>query len=455
MKKVLVLGCASLLVLVLAVFGYAAYLVRSLNTPEFRKTVLDRAEATVGTKVQVKEMDISVLSGITLKGVTVANPAPFPGDLMTADAFVLRYRLRPLLAGQLEVERLALEKPTLNVLMDAKGGFNYEKLGGGAAAPAGGGAAPAPDAASGSTASPIELVLKQLAVEDARIVMEDHTGAALMRMEDVDLDSSFKVASAGAGGSGTVKVATVSLADLMFLRGLSAPLEMTKETLSLAPIRAKLAGGDVAGDVKVDLKGFRYTAGLDVKGVRVKTLLEEAKSARAVTGTLAAKASFEGSGGLPTMKGKGRAEVADCTVSNAPVFAAVAAALRVPELKDPSFDQCLVEFTLANSRLQTPVVNLKGKQLQLTGKGTMHLVTSALNYDLNLALGTTLLEKIPVRELRAAFKDRGDGFSAIDFKVTGTSIAPQTDLASKIGRAAATEAVKGGVDKLLKKKKLF
>jgi hypothetical protein len=60
-----------------------------------------------------------------------------------------------------------------------------------------------------------------------------------------------------------------------------------------------------------------------------------------------------------------------------------------------------------------------------------------------------------VKELRAAFKDRGDGFSAIDFKVTGTSTAPQTDLASKIGKAAATEAVKGEVDKLLRKKKLF
>ena len=89
-------------------------------------------------------MDISLLSGVTLKGIAIANPAPFPGDFLTADAFVLRYRLRPLLAGRVEVERLALEKPALALAMDARGGFNYEKLGGSACEE---GAPPAPPAA--------------------------------------------------------------------------------------------------------------------------------------------------------------------------------------------------------------------------------------------------------------------------------------------------------------------
>src|SRR5258706_4956577 len=82
-------------------------------------------------------MEISVLSGVPLKGVTIANPDPFPGNLMTAEAFVLRYRLWPLLSGQFEVERLAFEKPRLTLAMDARGTFNYEKLGGRSAGAAG------------------------------------------------------------------------------------------------------------------------------------------------------------------------------------------------------------------------------------------------------------------------------------------------------------------------------
>ena len=450
MKKVLLMGGAVIVLVLLSVFGYAAYLLRSLSTPEFKRTLLERARATVGADVQVKEMDISVLSGVTLNGVTIANPEPLPGNLMTADAFVLRYRLRSLLSGQFEVERLAFEKPRLVLAMDARGNFNYEKLGGRSAGPAG-----KPPAAGGArVAPPIELVLKKLAVDGASLLMQDQAKATLMKIEDLDFDSSFKVAAAGAQGAGKATIGTLSLADMLFLRGLSASLELSKDSVNLAPIRAKLAEGTVGGDIRVSLKdGFRFTANLEVKGASVKTLLEEAKSKAGVTGSLMAKASFEGQGGLPTLKGKGRAEIADCKVANARTLAVVAAALRVPELANPDLDRCLVEFSMTGSRVQTPVLSLTGKQIQINGHGTTNLDTSAIDYDMNLALGKELMDKIGVRELRAAFRDRGDGFSAVDFKVTGTTLAPQTDLASKVGKAAATEAAVGGLKKLFGKKK--
>ena len=146
MKRVLWAGVALVLVVVLAAAGYRVHLVGKLNTPAFQKALLDQATATAGAEVRVKEMDISLLSGVTLKGLAVANPAPFPGDFLTADAFVLRYRLLPLLAGRVEVERLALERPRLALAMDARGGFNYERLGGSAraGAKAASGGAPRP-----------------------------------------------------------------------------------------------------------------------------------------------------------------------------------------------------------------------------------------------------------------------------------------------------------------------
>src|SRR6266498_2196455 len=169
MKKILLAGGVVIVLLLLLGFGTAAYLLRSLSTPEFKRTLLERARATVGAEVLVKELDISVLSGVTLKGVTIANPDPFPGNLMTADAFVLRYRLRSLLSGQFEVERLAFEKPRLVLAMDARGSFNYEKLGGRSAGPAG----RTPATGSARVATPIELVLKKLAVDGASILMQD------------------------------------------------------------------------------------------------------------------------------------------------------------------------------------------------------------------------------------------------------------------------------------------
>src|SRR5216117_3191574 len=68
MKKILLAGGVVIVLVLLLGFGTAAYLLRSLNTPEFKKTLLERAKATVGADVQVKEMDIAILSGLTLKG---------------------------------------------------------------------------------------------------------------------------------------------------------------------------------------------------------------------------------------------------------------------------------------------------------------------------------------------------------------------------------------------------
>lgn len=446
MKRLLLAGAALVLLLALAVLGYGVHLVRKLDTPEFQRSLLDQAKAAVGADVRVEGMDISLLSGVTLRGIVIANPRPWTGDLLAAEAFVLRYRLRPLLAGRVEVERLALEKPSLALAMDARGVFNYERLGGA-------GRLPAPAAPAGLAAVPLRIVLKRLSVEDASIVMTDHTKARLLSVGDAHFRSAFEIEGGMARGEGEATAASVSLADLLFVRDVRSPLTMSKEVVKLAPLRGRVAGGQVTGDVTVHLRGgFRYVANLEVRGADVKALLSEAKSASGVTGTLAAKATFEGSGGLPTLKGRGQGTVGGCRVERARTLALLAGVLQVPELANPDFEECRVEFTQSGSRLSTPVLALKGSAVRLTGRGAVNLDTYGLDYQMTLALAPRLLAKITRPELRPAFKPAADGFSAIDFRLYGTTLEPQTDLVSRIGKAAATEAAKDQLNRLLKRK---
>jgi uncharacterized protein involved in outer membrane biogenesis len=451
LRKVLLSVAILFVVLVCAGLFYASRLLASFKTPEFKRQVLDQASAAVGTKVDVKTMDIDVLSGVTLQGVAVANPAPFAGSLATAEEVVLRYNLRSLLAGHLDVQRLSVRKPVLMLTMDPRGTFNYEKLAGpsskaGAAAGGGGG---------GAASSMLRLVISRLAVEDGEMSMMDDRKASIMRVQDADLESAFTVSGGVAEGKGKAGLGTLALADMLFVRGVSSPLEMSKEKVRLAPIRGKLAGGDVTGDLKLDLQKAAYAMSLDVKGAQVDTLLKESGSSRALTGSLQAKASFEGTGGLPTVKGRGTAFVSSCKLTKAPVMALLAGVLQLPELANPSFDECRMEFTIGGNRVQTPVLRLRGAAMQMTGSGTMSLATSALDYDMELALSKALVDKIGVKEVRAAFKDRGDGFSTVPFKVTGTSDHPQTDLAGRIGKAAATQVLKDQAGRLFGKKKPF
>jgi hypothetical protein len=455
MKKVLFAAAALLGLLVLGVFAGLAWLVHSLDTPEFQKAVLERVRQAAGADVRVERMDVSLLSGLKLEGISVRNPSPFSGDLLTAQAFVLRYRLWPLVSGRFEVDELRLSHPVLAVAMDAQGRFNYERLGG---SRAGVGAAPA-GADRGTlvgAALPLRLVLSRLVVDQAAVVMTDATRARLLSVEAAALDSAFQLEQGVLTGTGRARVRTLSLGDLLFVRDLHAPLRLTKTALTLTPLRGRLAGGEVAGEVTVQYGGgFRYSSRLELKGARVKTLLSEAGSAASADGALSASARFQGTGPVTTIKGSGQATIADCRVNGSRSLALLANVLGLPELAKPDFEECRVEFEQRGYRVAMPVLSLKGAAVALGGKGTLRLDTSALDYDLTLALAPAVFARLSRKELRPAFHTRPDGWASIDFRLTGTTLEPKTDLLARVGRGAAEEAVKQGLGRLLGRKKVF
>ncbi len=462
MKKILLVAAALGVVVILGALAYGAHLVKRLDSPEFQEQVRAEVSRQMGAEVRLEEMDIALLSGLTLRGIAVANPAPFEGDLFSASAFELRYKLRPLLSGRVEVERLVLDEPILGLIVDEGGRFNYEGLGGKTAAASGPetpsgaepGAGPTADAATGGIESSafVDIVLSEVRVSDARVTMVDDADTNLMTVEDVDFAARLEVRGGITRGEAEARISTVSMADVLFVRGIEAPLTMSKEQVQLSPVEGQVAGGTARGEMTTHLQdGFRYEGELDLTGVSVKTLLEEAQSNLRVSGTLQGSLSFEGTGPMSTLKANGHAEVDDCRVEDSKMLAVLSRVLKVPELASPDFEDCRIEYSLANNVLSTPVVSLKGQAMEVTGRGRVNLLRSTLDYDLNLALTEALLNKITVPQLRGAFEPRGDGFSEIAFRAYGTTDAPETDILTRVGRAAAEDVVKDQANKLLKR----
>jgi len=131
-----------------------------------------------------------------------------------------------------------------------------------------------------------------------------------------------------------------------------------------------------------------------------------------------------------------------------PLLKMVGTLLQVEELKQLKFDQCLLEFTLADNVMQTPVIKITAPRVQLTGHGSVQLADYSLNHEFTLALAQDLLSKLP-KEVRDALTQRADGYYTLSFKVTGPYDSPKTDLGNVLVKDAAKGLLKA-LPKLLK-----
>ena len=119
---VVVLGAAALL-------GVALFaLTRYLESEAFRRAAVAAAQDTLGASVTVGEMHISLFSGATFRQVVVGNPPGLTGELLRADALVVRPRLLPLLRRRLEIAELRLDAPAITLIRNDHGEWSFERL---------------------------------------------------------------------------------------------------------------------------------------------------------------------------------------------------------------------------------------------------------------------------------------------------------------------------------------
>jgi uncharacterized protein involved in outer membrane biogenesis len=443
--KIILLIVVVLVVLVIALLFAAA---RYIESPAMKAKILAAAESAIGAPLEVREFNVSVFGGIELRGVRVPQPQPFSqvsAPFLQADAFVFRHSLwKSLLFRRAEIEKVSLEKPVLTLARNQKAEWNYELLG---EKPA----EPAPTAApSAPLAVPLDISLSRLVMDDGEIVALNEKGNALARLQGMDLSASVRFSGEKMSGAGKASMKTLAIADSIFVRKIAAPVTISSDDIKLSPLSGKLADGDASGDLILKLAGgFKYVLNLHVKNGDVAKLLEEAGTKRVLVGKLQANAALKGTGGLPTVVGNGRAEIVGGTLAGVPLQQFLATLLQVPALAEIKFGECVMEFSISNNVMQTPVIRLISPHVHVTGNGAVALDDYALNHNLTLALAKGMLDKTP-KEIRNVFTERDDGFMTIDFRVWGPYDAPKTDIAARIIRGAGEQLLEKGLRKLLK-----
>ena len=445
----LVLGVVALIAVAA---GFA--LDRYLQSPAFKEAVIRSAHDLLGSDVRIGDIHVSLLSGASLTAVSVANPPGFDGDLLHADAVVLRYRLWPLLRKRLEIGRLVLEGPTLAVTRREAGEWNYEHLG--ARGPASGVRTPRA-APSAETPSPsgvvggLDVVLPEVVVSRGVVLVTGPSAAPIARLDQLDLTATLGWTGGAVRGDGHLSAGALSIGDRLFVRQVAAPLAFTPGEVKLATLTGTLGGGNLKADLLVrPVAGFGYSATIAVRDADVQTLLREAHVRRALGGgRLQLLASVEGTGGPAGPTGQGRAEVTGGELVDVPLLRTVQLVLQLPFLRSMKLDEFWVDFSLARNVLTMPALRVASHDLRITGKGTVRLDTETLDHQLTLALPKATVDRAP-RDVRRVFTEQPDGWPTLAFRVWGPYDAPRTDLTDRVLRGAAEGALRKGLQQLFR-----
>lgn len=175
----------------------AVVLVKVLVTPEkIRETVLPLAEDTLQRKVELGEIEIGLLSGVSLRNLKVQNKDG-SGDFISVRTLELSYQFWPLLCGQVAIDRVLLEQPKISVVRNPDGSFNFSDLLGEEhpetdASAAGKGETTTEQSSSNERS--IDLLVSEVAIKSGELLFVDRTQNAQSpyryRLEKLDLHAA-------------------------------------------------------------------------------------------------------------------------------------------------------------------------------------------------------------------------------------------------------------------------
>jgi AsmA protein len=199
-----------IVVLVLIVILFVTPFLIPVN--KFRPTIEGKASASLGRKVQLGNLSLSILGGsLGIDNLSISDDPKFnSGPFLTAKSVKVGVELMPLIfSQQVNVTEVSIENPQVVMLKDPSGRWNFSSIGG-TSTPAQPKAAGGPS--SSSTAESVSI--KELELKDGQITVgntnsqkrTNYTNVNL-KASDVSMKNSFPVNfSMGLPGGGTMKI---------------------------------------------------------------------------------------------------------------------------------------------------------------------------------------------------------------------------------------------------------
>jgi len=127
MKKWVKIGIVVLGILVLFFIGLNLLIKSYLSSERLKAMILPKAEALTGRKVFLEDIHVSLFKGVVAKGLNVKE-MDGQKDFFKMKEFVLSYRLLPLLKKELVISKIEMLSPSVTIVKDKKGTFNFSSI---------------------------------------------------------------------------------------------------------------------------------------------------------------------------------------------------------------------------------------------------------------------------------------------------------------------------------------
>jgi uncharacterized protein YhdP len=381
------------------------------------------SKLTEALKAPVKIGQISA-SGLSLRadGLTAAAPDGHATPLLAAESLRANFRLAPLLHGELQLHDIILDKAHLVWPQDAEGKWVWpsEKKTG----------EPKPEKPAHDKPEKQAVVFDGVSLRNSTVELLDSKRVPVIVATEVtaELSEVGRKAAAGALHAGTVKW------DKYVFTSLQTPFRYTPGSLELTDLVSGVFGGEARGKLELDTKtdGSPFKVHLEVRDADLAAYakiagLEEGEvggklsGTADVTGKISKLLRFEGPANISIAKGHFR---------KLELFDSVSHLLDLPELANMQPREATAQINFRDEKAFVESLVIATENVRITAKGVARFDTKLI-MDAHLTVSERLAKSMQENNL-GNFTKQPDGQYGVDFKVSGNTNKPKTDLAEKV-----------------------
>src|SRR5712664_761200 len=425
---VIVVGIAAILLLAL-IFVVPVL----INVDRYRPQVISYLQEKTGKQVEIGRLALTFFPiAIHIDDLGVKNPPIFPrGYVVQVARIDAELSVGALLHRQVVIKSLVLEDPILNMTSDPDGPWNFEN----------------PQSKTSDSTFPLgvisrvqiergQLIASNLLPSDAAgpIFFEAHEVSC--DLEQVNLMGIINPSSSAVDGQGSLKAGVLRFGSVE-ARNLESKLRLESRHVYFADVKAKIYGGNAAGELSFDLSGKNATFKTNARlsAVNVAQLLAafpngggkmtgkmegDVKLAGEIEHTVRPLAGIHGAGHITVRNGQVPSLKLNANLMKLAHFNDLG-----PAKNDPSsFNLITTDLELANQRISSKVIDIDGYGVDVDGSGSVSVSGSdELNYH-GLAEITTKEGFFTNAIARLSGASLKDGKLQFPFRIGGTINSP-------------------------------